>query len=240
MKNSRMGGEPRHVRLYEWLLKSPAWRSLDVYERGLYLEFKARYTGVNNGAIGFSGEEMRAALKCSNRPADRALRTLIERGFVKVAKKGHFDWKHRSEGGSRSNTYILTEYPIDYPVKVLDVPSKDFMKWRPPVDPAATKKPGKVRGDVLTRMGGREHPIPGAMGRRSHPNGVSASPDEAQKPVTNGVSTSPTYSIPGGEPDLAPIGDALSAILDTARKHAANPTGQRVLRAGRGGRDEAA
>jgi hypothetical protein len=90
-------------------------RSLDVYGRNLLVEFKKRYTGTNNGDIGFSGEEMAQALNCSNRPADRARRDLIDRGFVKLSRKGRFDWKWRGEGGSRSNTYILTEYPIDYP-----------------------------------------------------------------------------------------------------------------------------
>jgi hypothetical protein len=216
MSKRPSSGEPRHVRLYEWLLRCPAWRSLDVYERQLYVEFKARYTGVNNGNIGFSGEEMAEALNCSNRPADRALRTLIERGFVKIAKKGHFDWKRRNEGGSRSNTYILTEYPIDYPLKVLEGATKEFMKWRPPLQTEAPTKKG--RGDVSTRMGGREHPMSRGMGGRKHPNGVSTSPHSAQNEHVNGVSTSPTYNIPQGG---AVEGPAASRPDSDSRRRAA-------------------
>ncbi|MGN6143436.1 MAG: hypothetical protein ACTHOP_07595, partial [Mesorhizobium sp.] len=98
----RSAGELRHVRLYDWMMQCPAWRSLDVYERALYVEFKARYNGTNNGDIAFSGDEMAAALNCSNRPADRALRTLTDRGFIRLSKRGHFDWKRRQDGGSRS------------------------------------------------------------------------------------------------------------------------------------------
>ena len=45
---------------------------LDAHARALLVEFKMRYTGSNNGDIGFSGKEMEEALGCSNRPAHRA------------------------------------------------------------------------------------------------------------------------------------------------------------------------
>jgi len=194
-KNSRTGGEPRHLRLYEWFTRSAAWRSLDVYERALYIEFKQRYNGSNNGNIGFSGEEMRAALNCSNKPADRALRTLIERGFIKRAAIGHFDWKWRKEGGSRSSTYILTEHAVDYPLKVLSGPTKEFMRWQPPAT---------ARGDDSTPMRGRHHPIKKDMGGRQHPNGMPTSPEMADVANMNGVPTSPTYNIPQGGSEKRP------------------------------------
>ncbi|RUU35369.1 hypothetical protein EOC93_26340 [Mesorhizobium sp. M6A.T.Ce.TU.002.03.1.1] len=140
--------EPRHVRLYHWLMDCPAYQSLDVYGRVLLVEFKKRYNSTNNGNISFSGREMEAALGCSNKPADRALSDLIDRGFVKVAKKGHFDWKTQAGGGTRASTYILTEYPIDYPMRVLAPATKDFMKWRP-----AKALQKKTRGDESTTMG---------------------------------------------------------------------------------------
>ncbi|MER8393737.1 hypothetical protein NKH10_17725 [Mesorhizobium sp. M1340] len=184
--------EPRHVRLYHWLLESPAYQSLDVYGRALLVEFKKRYNSVNNGNIAFSGKEMEAALSCSNKPADRALSDLIDRGFVKVAKKGHFDWKRQVEGGSRANTWILTEYPIDYPTHSAMPATKDFMKWRP-----AKALQKKTRGDESTAMGGRRHRIPEGMGGREHPNGVTTAPDMTQKHDVNGGTRAPPYSIPG-------------------------------------------
>ncbi|MER9763114.1 Bro-N domain-containing protein [Mesorhizobium sp. M0138] len=191
-KIGRAGAEPRHVRLYHWMLDCPAYQSLDVYARALLIEFKKRYTGTNNGDIAFSGKEMEEALGCSNRPADRALRDLTDRGFVKLAKRGHFDWKARDNGGNRASTYVLTEYSIDYPQRSAMPATKDFMKWR-------AKE--KTRGDVVTRMGGPRHRIQADMGGPRHPNGVSTSPDGGKIGGSNGVSTSPPYSIPHTQGD---------------------------------------
>ena len=47
-----------------------------------------------------------------------------------------------------STTYILTEYPIDLPVRSLMPATKDFMRWRPET---------KTRGDESTAMGCRGH-----------------------------------------------------------------------------------
>lgn len=184
--------EPRHLRLYEWLTKCPAWRSLDVYERSLYVEFKARYNGSNNGDIGFSGDEMCAAINCSNRPADRACDRLVELGFVKLAKKGHFDWKARAEGRSRASTWTLTEYPLDYPTHSAMPATKDFMKWRKETLPPRKK----TRGDHVTRMAVRRHPISKSMAVPRHPIGVTTSPDNDGNADLDGVTTSPAYSLP--------------------------------------------
>ena len=200
LKNGRSGAEPRHVRLYEWLLASAAWQSLDVYERALYVEFKARYNGVNNGGISFSGDEMAAALNCSNRPADRARDKLISRGFVKVAQHGHFDWKSRGENRSRASTYTLTEHSIDLPVRLAEAATKEFMRWRSPADDLPVEK--KQRGEHVTRMVCSRHHIKPEMARSRHPIVVSTSPDEAAFTPSNGVSTSPAYNIPPTEGDL--------------------------------------
>ncbi|MBL8579543.1 MAG: hypothetical protein JNK47_20250 [Mesorhizobium sp.] len=216
-RSSRHAGEPKHIRLYEWMANSAAWQSLDVYERQLYVEFKRRYNGANNGDIAFSGDEMAAALNCSNRPADRALRTLLERGFVKVARRGSFDWKSSRADGNRANTYTLTEYAIDYPQKVLDVPTKDFMKWRPHAETVPAKPTGKnkTRGDVLTPMGGREHPIVELMAVREHPNGVTRAPDKAPKGHMNGVTRAPANSLPLPSASEAPA--STNAYLAASR-----------------------
>ncbi|MER9005916.1 hypothetical protein NKI15_19995 [Mesorhizobium sp. M0862] len=201
MSKAGRSGEPRHVRLYEWMTNSPAWRSLDVYERCLYVEFKGRYSGANNGDIAFSGDEMCVALNCSNRPADRACDRLVELGFVKLATKGHFDWKARAEGRSRASTWTLTEYPLDYPTHSAMPATKDFMKWRAEKIPPRKK----TRGDVVTRMAVPRHPVSEDMAVPRHPNGVTTSPDNDQNQEMNGVTTSPAYTsttTPPAEPPL--------------------------------------
>jgi hypothetical protein len=216
---TRRGGEPRHVRLYEWLLECPAWRELDVYERQLYVEFKARYTGTNNGNIAFSGEEMAAALNCSNRPADRALKTLIAFGFIKVARKGHFDWKWRDgRRQNRSTTYSLTEYGIDYPERSLMPATKEFMRWRP--ETFANKQ----RGDESARLGCAGNSLSGAMAALAHPNGTSRSPENDVVGERYGVTTSPAYSLPPSDGAFRPGTEAGSPEPETVE----NEHGSRV------------
>lgn len=169
---------------------------MDVYARSLYVEFKARYTGTNNGGISFSGKEMETALNCSNRPADRALATLLERGFVKVSQRGSFDWKGSKGKQARATTYILTEYPIDLPTRSVMPPTKDFMRWSP------TQK--KVRGDDITPMRCGDHPIEQSMRCADHPIGVMSSPDEGCFDGVNGVTRAPPYSLPHSLADPIP------------------------------------
>lgn len=197
----RSSGEPRHVRLYEWLQKSPAWRTLDVYSRSLYVEFKARYTGANNGGISFSGKEMEAALNCSNRPADRALATLLDRGFIKISQRGSFEWKGAKGKQARATTYILTEHPIDLPTRSAMPPTKDFMKWQP-----AQKK---TRGDESTPFGCADHPIEAPMRCGDHPIGVTSSPDEGGFEGLNGVTRAPPYSLPDTVADPIPTDEVM-------------------------------
>lgn len=113
-----------------YLVDSPAWRACSPYERALYLELKRRYNGRNNGAISFSHRQAQEALGCSNRPIMAAFKGLQEKGFIRPAQKGSFDWKAHVSGKSRATTWALTEYPVDCPENSR-VPSKDFMRWRP-------------------------------------------------------------------------------------------------------------
>src|SRR3954451_15400028 len=90
--------EPRHVRQYEWMLASPAYRSLGIYSRALLLEIARRYNGINNGDISMSYREAEELLNCSNKPIPGAFRELQEKGFIKQSRRGSFDWKTRIEG----------------------------------------------------------------------------------------------------------------------------------------------
>ena len=46
---SKPGG--KHVRLYWWLIESPAYRHLSCYGRALLVEFIYRHSGDNNGRV---------------------------------------------------------------------------------------------------------------------------------------------------------------------------------------------
>ncbi len=64
--------EARHVRLYHWILASPAWKSLNAVERSLYVEIASRYAGPGtNGKIVLSVRQAADALHVSKATASR-------------------------------------------------------------------------------------------------------------------------------------------------------------------------
>ncbi|NKM57179.1 hypothetical protein GFL21_22065 [Rhizobium anhuiense] len=160
-KRPRISNGERFFQMHQWLLNSAAWKSTNVYERALYMELKQRYNGSNNGEIPLSRREAEAAMNCSDKPVIAAFKGLQEKGFIKVATRGSFHWKKGGGQSGRSTRWILTEYPIDYPVKSLS-PERDFMRWKP-ADAI------KARDDESSPMGGREQPIVRAMGGREQP-----------------------------------------------------------------------
>ncbi|MDX0112603.1 hypothetical protein GOC07_09985 [Sinorhizobium meliloti] len=163
-RNRRKAKIPKSERFFQmhvWLLDSAAWKAANVYERSLYMELKQRYNGSNNGDIALSRREAEAALNCSDKPVKAAFKGLMEKGFIRVATRGSFHWKQGGGPGGRSTRWILTEYPVDHPVKGLS-PDRDFMRWRPSPE-------RKTRDDESTPMGGRSHPMNSGMGGREHP-----------------------------------------------------------------------
>ncbi len=188
--------EARHIRFYEWELKSDAYQSLDVYARALLVEFKRRYNGQNNGGIPFSLNEIQAALGCSNKPAAKALEALQDRGFVRLAQKGSFDWKSRGGVHSRASTWTLTEHPIDLPSRILMPGTKDYMRWKAPQK--------KSRGYDGTPLGVSRTPIVEKMGVSATPNRGTSSPHNPGFSMYDGGTSSPTYNIPSHGADTGP------------------------------------
>ena len=100
--NGRRKGEPKHIRHYEWMLASSAYRSLSCYARCLLVELYRRYNGGNNGEISMSVREAAELLGCNKDTALKAFRELEERGFIKSNVKGAFTLKER-----HATTWIL-------------------------------------------------------------------------------------------------------------------------------------
>ena len=150
-KKSRLPRGERFFQMHVWLLESSAWKATSVYERSLYMELKQRYNGGNNGDIPFSHREAQDALNCSDKPIKAAFKGLIGKGFIRVAQAGSFHWKSGGGAGGRSTHWILTEYPVDLPVKSL-TPTRDFMRWKPGIKE-------KTRCDDSTPMVGLDHTI---------------------------------------------------------------------------------
>lgn len=120
-KNKGRSAKGRYVKLDYWLLESLAWRSLSFKARALYIEFKMRFNGSNNGYMHMSVREIERALNCANNTAQKALSELLEKGFIKYRFKGRFT--HRVH---RASEYILTEYEFGG-----QKATKDFMRWKP-------------------------------------------------------------------------------------------------------------
>jgi hypothetical protein len=128
MKKNRKGrhGEPdkaaRYVRLPHWMLKSPAYRSLDGNARSIYTEMAMLYRGpgTNNGYISYSVREAATSLKIGKSTAARALAQLEERGFIVCMQKGAF------KASRHATEWRLTEHACD---RTGALATKTFMSW---------------------------------------------------------------------------------------------------------------
>lgn len=117
----------RYVRLFEYMLASPAWQALDGNARALYIELARRYRGPNsnNGKIPYSVREAAKALNIGRSTAQRCFERLLARGFLRIGKRSGFSMK-----GRVSTEWLLTEFPDDTQA-TFTTASKDFMRWIP-------------------------------------------------------------------------------------------------------------
>jgi hypothetical protein len=135
-------GGARHVRLYHYMLRSPAWQSLTANARAIYVEIAGRYAGPgsNNGRIPYACREASASLKIGQATAIRAIWELEERGFIIAVKRGAFSLKKK-----HATEWRLTEFPCDVTNTLTG--SKEYMRWQPATLPRA--KNGKNAGAVV-------------------------------------------------------------------------------------------
>lgn len=85
----------------KYMLNHPSWLDMSPEARCLFIELRRRFNGVNNGDISLSCREAAKVAKTSKGTANKALRELIEHGFIKMANKGYFSNRH-------ATTWILT------------------------------------------------------------------------------------------------------------------------------------
>lgn len=155
----------RFVSLPYWMLQSPAWRSLSPVARSVFVELAAIYNGSNNGRLALSARDAAERVCCSKNTAARAFAELIQKGFVDLCSRGHFDRKtpHAAE-------YRLTLHPCD---RSGERSSKRFMSWHPD-QPKSVAGPtrgtaGVTSGTVtnLTKENCRELSLPRDRDRSS-------------------------------------------------------------------------
>lgn len=150
-------GARRHVRLYHWLMDTPAWQDLDPVARCAYIELARRYAGPEstNGRISVSVRQLGVRLHVSLATASRALRKLEDHGFIVTVKKGAFSRKVR-----HATEYRLTEFKCDI---TGDLPTKDFARWRKNTVPVvklivSSEQPIGISHETVCKANGSKMP----------------------------------------------------------------------------------
>jgi hypothetical protein len=116
-------GDARHVRLYSYMTRTPAWKSLNGNDRATYVLLAERFMGTNNGKIPLSVRQVAVELRISPMTARRCLATLQERGFIVATRKGAFSLKRR-----HATEWRMTEHPDSVSGHG---PSGEYREWRP-------------------------------------------------------------------------------------------------------------
>lgn len=117
----RSNGYADFVKLDRVLLHTPAYGSLTTQARAVLVELYDRYKGYNNGYIGLSVRSAAEHCNIAKDTANRALRELVEKGFIECVTPGGFSRKtpHAAE-------WRLTQHRCDVTGAT---PTKDYMKW---------------------------------------------------------------------------------------------------------------
>jgi hypothetical protein len=122
-----------HVRLYRWMLDSPAYLSLGCPARAVLVEIGRVYDGMNNGRLGMSVRMLAERCHIARGTVRHALGELQDRGFIECVTRGSF-----SQKGGPASEWRLTWWRCD----VNDAPpEKPFMKWRPEKQNTGSKYP---------------------------------------------------------------------------------------------------
>jgi len=135
---SKSGG--RFVALPHFMMETPAWRSLNPYGRAAYVEIAALYDGTNNGFLDMAVRRLADRMGVGKNVAHKALKSLVERGFIEPAGGGEIGrlirnataWRltlHRCDRthqpGSRAYARWMAAEPSPTDRKQIVVPPRD-------------------------------------------------------------------------------------------------------------------
>lgn len=142
----RSKGDGRFVALPHFMLETPAWRSLPVYERAAFIEVAQLYDGANNGYLDMGVRRLAERLGISENKANWSLQELVRRGFLEVAEASAFNRKDR-----KATAFRLTFKPCD---RTKQPPSRACLLWTPPANENAPEKKTTVaRGEPTVSRG---------------------------------------------------------------------------------------
>jgi Helix-turn-helix domain len=95
---ARHNKEPRKDRyfaLHHYMLNTDAWKGLSANARAVYVQIGFRYDGFNNGRIAFSVRDAAKECGLAKDTASRALKELVDLGFIEETRHGGLSRKTR-------------------------------------------------------------------------------------------------------------------------------------------------
>jgi hypothetical protein len=105
----------RYVKLDHWMLDSAAWKVLSPNAKAVLIEIWKRHNGTNNGSISFAVREAQE-IGVGRNTAQRAIKELIDLGFLRIAQPSGFDQKRLAR------EWTITALPVG-----VSMATKDFM-----------------------------------------------------------------------------------------------------------------
>lgn len=186
-------GRPRHephVRLYRHEIESPAFHSLSGDSVKLLVVARSLYAGREN-RIFLSLRDIQCRLGIGRRRAEKARDELIDRGFIRILKRGGF-----SRRLAHATEYALTNEPLD-PDRDGATAPKDYMRWRPDGKSPVHK--------THTACAQNAHSAPPAK-PSAHPNCAQNVHRARSEWAPNSARNVHTDNLPGGLGSRAPRG----------------------------------
>lgn len=95
LKSGRSKGSGRFVMLTYDILNSPAWEGLSTQARAVLIQIAKRYNGGNNGALAASVRNLASECRINKDTAAKAVKELLNAGFLELAQAGAFSFKKR-------------------------------------------------------------------------------------------------------------------------------------------------
>lgn len=108
-----------------FILATPAWRSLSPVARSIYIEIGSLYNQRNNGTLALSARQVAERMPIGRATATRGFKELVTKGFLIACRPSGFNMK---TGERKATEWQLTRYKCDVTGAL---PTKAFTAWRP-------------------------------------------------------------------------------------------------------------
>ena len=121
-KTGRSKGDAKHVRLYEFMERTDAWKNLSGNAAKAWLTIGLMHTGFNNGKIAISCRELGRRIGVHHTTAASAIRELVNAGFLRKTKSSDFGKKR-----------LAAEYRLTHILNDItgERATRDFMRGLP-------------------------------------------------------------------------------------------------------------